>query len=107
MESFPTNTSTNVFPIVDANSNAIIFDRGESIGIGVRLFSHCSNLAAKFRGQIHGAVGGISALVTLLLLFHIFMVAAVRRGEAGEVNGEKVRGAHVDCRLGPTALIVH
>ena len=91
MESFPTNTSTSVLPMVDANSNVIIFNSGESIGIGVRLYSHSSNVAAKFRGQIHGAVGGISALMTLLLLFHIFMVAAVRRGEAGKVNGEKVR----------------
>ena len=50
MESFPTNTSTSVLPMVDANSNVIIFNSGESIGIGVRLYSHSSNVAAKFRG---------------------------------------------------------
>ena len=74
-----------------ANSNAILFDRAESIGIGVRLYSRNPFSPANFCGQIHGAIGGISALVTLLLLFHMFMVAAVRRGETGKVTREKVR----------------
>lgn len=102
MERPSSNTSTNTPAI--ASSNAILFNYAERIGTGVRLLYGCSpNVATDCWDQIHGTVGGISALVTLLLLFHLFMVAAVRRGEAGKVNGEKVR---VLTRLGLTALIV-
>jgi hypothetical protein len=38
----------NMLPIVDANSNAILFNRAESIAIGVRFYSRNPNLAAKF-----------------------------------------------------------
>lgn len=41
MESPRTNIS------MDASSNAILFDRAESIGIGVRLYSHNPKFAAK------------------------------------------------------------
>jgi len=47
MESPPTNISMNVPPIAATSSNAIVFDRAETIGIGVRLYGRNPKIAAK------------------------------------------------------------
>lgn len=48
IESSSPNTSTNMLPVAVVDSNPILFNCAETIGIGVRLSSCIPDLAAEF-----------------------------------------------------------